>query len=330
MANEPASILIIEDDLTFRSLALQAFEGFNKATASNAEDGFKKFKELCPDITLLDIGLPDKSGLELLPELLEYDPEAYIVMLTASNMSFDVAEAKAKGAVGYITKPFSYSKVRECINSYKSFKRALENMTPEERAKDYIKNLQQNSIEKIIERTINHDEAVTVQRHIAKHELKEIIVKNKDYAYIEPFSEEVSEILHDWQILFADGFAANRDRARRKLATFGCHVAIARHYHDVIDKAAQEEYNMIFLDAQIPGKGGYFAAKEIKKIYFQKDIDVIIVGMIEEKKEIDEGLWKKAGMDDYIKKPTKFSMLRDMIEKHINKQIEEERKKLLD
>jgi two-component system chemotaxis response regulator CheY len=112
------SVLVIEDNEMFRKLALDMLSGYVTYSASNAADGVGKFKANKPDITFVDIGLPDGSGHAVLGEIKAIDSNAFVVMLTASNLQKDVQDALKHGARGYIVKPFSRQKIKECIDQY--------------------------------------------------------------------------------------------------------------------------------------------------------------------------------------------------------------------
>lgn len=68
-----------------------------------------------PDIILLDLALPGISGLESIPSIREYAPEARIIVLTQSDKEADVLSAIAQGAVGYLLKSATIKKIKEGI-----------------------------------------------------------------------------------------------------------------------------------------------------------------------------------------------------------------------
>src|SRR5690606_21887484 len=117
---------IIEDNQVFRSLGMQIFRGQNKFAVSTAKEGLEKFKSILPDITLLDIDLPDRNGLELLPELLSINPQAYIVMLTSSRVARDVTIAKECGASAYIVKPFTQKQMDGVLTAYLKYQAKID------------------------------------------------------------------------------------------------------------------------------------------------------------------------------------------------------------
>lgn len=111
-------MLVIEDNEMFRKLAVDMLNGYKTYSAGTAEQGVAKFKQYKPDITFIDIGLPDGSGHNVLSEIKAIDSHAFMVMLTASNLKVDVQDALKNGARGYIVKPFSRQKIKECIEQY--------------------------------------------------------------------------------------------------------------------------------------------------------------------------------------------------------------------
>lgn len=101
-------ILLVEDDqLLNKTLAYNlTAEGYAVRQAYSCamargllEDGFH--------LALLDINLPDGSGLELCAELKERDPEVYVIFLTANDQEGDMLKGYEAGGADYVTKPFS-------------------------------------------------------------------------------------------------------------------------------------------------------------------------------------------------------------------------------
>lgn len=70
-----------------------------------------------PDVTLLDVRMPDKSGIEVLKEVREADPHARVVMLTTSDTEEDVYRAIEEGALGYVMKEAPIDDIARAIIS---------------------------------------------------------------------------------------------------------------------------------------------------------------------------------------------------------------------
>jgi DNA-binding NtrC family response regulator len=107
------SILIIDDEQEIRESLdqLLTLEGYQAQTASTAEEGLKKLGERVFDLTLLDISLPDRNGLEVLKSIKRDSPETGVIMITAYDSSQMAFQASKEGAESYITKPWDNSRL---------------------------------------------------------------------------------------------------------------------------------------------------------------------------------------------------------------------------
>lgn len=112
-------IMIVEDDLFARNIAKNALQ--SKFKVIEIDDGAKATQEYLshsPDVLFLDIHLPNKKGYQILKEIMEVDPQAYIVMLSADAAKDRVMSCMQNGAKGFIAKPFRgdklYDYIRKC------------------------------------------------------------------------------------------------------------------------------------------------------------------------------------------------------------------------
>ncbi|MEW6438604.1 MAG: response regulator transcription factor [Pseudomonadota bacterium] len=106
-SNERVKVLVIEDHPIVRDgcqRILNRRVDLEMIEASTAADGLVANKSMLPDVIVLDIGLPDSSGLEILPKLLAENDRAAIIVLSMYGTQGFVTSALEKGAVGYITK----------------------------------------------------------------------------------------------------------------------------------------------------------------------------------------------------------------------------------
>ena len=104
-------ILIVDDEpnIVISLEFLMKKEGFEVAVAGDGEEALTKAAAFAPDLILLDVMMPKKSGFEVC-EALRSDPARaglLIVMLTAKGRDTEVAKGLALGADAYVTKPFS-------------------------------------------------------------------------------------------------------------------------------------------------------------------------------------------------------------------------------
>jgi DNA-binding NtrC family response regulator len=104
------SILIIDDDALIRKTlsAHLSRQGFDVQTAEDGESGLRKHGEMCPDLVLLDIRLPDTDGLDVLRRIREKTGRATVVMMTAYDDMKTTVEAIKLGAFEYLVKPLDY------------------------------------------------------------------------------------------------------------------------------------------------------------------------------------------------------------------------------
>ncbi|MGB7502414.1 MAG: response regulator [Azonexus sp.] len=104
-------ILIVDDEpnIVISLEFLLKKEGFEVAVANDGEEALARVASFNPDLILLDVMMPKKSGFEVC-EALRADPNRaglQIVMLTAKGRDTEVAKGLALGADAYVTKPFS-------------------------------------------------------------------------------------------------------------------------------------------------------------------------------------------------------------------------------
>jgi len=108
MYSNTISILIIDDHkllLSGLTLLLNSEEDFEVVgQADNGDDGLELATALQPQVILLDITLSNRSGLDILPDLLNVTPESRVIMLTMHNDYRYLEEAMNKGAKGFVLK----------------------------------------------------------------------------------------------------------------------------------------------------------------------------------------------------------------------------------
>lgn len=102
-----AQVLIIDDEPQIRKLLEIILEsnGYKVAQASTGKEGVIMAANHPPELILLDIGLPDKSGQEILKELRTWYNKA-IIIISVQNSEIDIVTALDNGATDYLTKPF--------------------------------------------------------------------------------------------------------------------------------------------------------------------------------------------------------------------------------
>ncbi|MEI8074149.1 MAG: response regulator transcription factor [Bacteroidota bacterium] len=117
-------ILIIDDEPQIRKLLEINLEsnGYKVSQAETANEGMKMAANHPPDLILLDIGLPDKSGQELLLELRSWYNHP-VIILSVLDSEDEIVKALDNGANDYVRKPFRtnelLARIRACLNKTK-------------------------------------------------------------------------------------------------------------------------------------------------------------------------------------------------------------------
>ena len=120
-ADDASTILVVEDDdatRTFLADNLTA-DGFELLVADCARDGLRLMETKFPDLVLVDVGLPDRSGFDLLRRVRRadgiasrIDPRTPIVLISGRVSEIDRVRGFERGCDDYVCKPFSYPELR--------------------------------------------------------------------------------------------------------------------------------------------------------------------------------------------------------------------------
>ena len=113
-----ARILVADDAAFMRMMIKNILSGAGYEIAGEAENGVvavSKYKELRPDLTTMDITMPEMDGLAALKEIRSIDPSAKVVMCSAMGQQAMVIESIQAGARDFIVKPFQADRVLEAI-----------------------------------------------------------------------------------------------------------------------------------------------------------------------------------------------------------------------
>jgi len=126
-----SKILIVDDDLaSCRTLQLHLSSlGHDVALAHSAAEGLHAALAAPPDLVILDIRMPGKSGLEVLPELKEQLPDTRVIMITAFHDMESTIEAMQKGAEDYIHKPIDIDELDAAIDKLLSARDTSEGLS---------------------------------------------------------------------------------------------------------------------------------------------------------------------------------------------------------
>src|SRR5262245_49967971 len=106
-------ILVIDDEVDIREglELLLTTEGYLAETAQNGTEGLQKLSSVSYDLVLLDLMMPDRSGMEVLQEVRQRDRETPIFMITAYGSAEAAVSALKSGANDYFSKPWDNEKL---------------------------------------------------------------------------------------------------------------------------------------------------------------------------------------------------------------------------
>jgi two-component system, chemotaxis family, chemotaxis protein CheY len=112
-----AKILIVDDAefLRMRISKMLIGDGYEVVEAENGALAVEKYKDIKPDVVLMDITMPEMDGLTALKHIRAFDSKARVIMLTALGQESVVLEAIKSGARDFVVKPFERERVLSAI-----------------------------------------------------------------------------------------------------------------------------------------------------------------------------------------------------------------------
>ena len=117
-----AKNILICDDAAFMRMMIKDIltkNGYNVAgEAENGKVAVEKYAEIKPDLVMMDITMPELDGLEATKLIVESDPNAKVIMVSAMGQQDKVFGAFEAGAKDFVVKPFDPDKIISCIEKY--------------------------------------------------------------------------------------------------------------------------------------------------------------------------------------------------------------------
>ncbi|MEQ6885688.1 response regulator [Salicola sp. Rm-C-2C1-2] len=115
------SVLVVEDEPTMRQMLTEMLYavGVDRVVeAADGEAGLEAFKGDSFQIVMLDLGLPDRDGHEIMKEIKAQSRQQHVVLVTADDSIDSIQRAITAGANGYVVKPYSREKIQDVVNNY--------------------------------------------------------------------------------------------------------------------------------------------------------------------------------------------------------------------
>ena len=114
----PRNVLVVDDSMLMRRMIAGSLAdaGWNVVgEAADGDEAVKRYIETRPDVVTMDIVMPGTGGIEALARILESDPDAKVVVVSALNQTRLISEAIRKGAQDFLGKPFLPEQLQETV-----------------------------------------------------------------------------------------------------------------------------------------------------------------------------------------------------------------------
>ncbi len=119
MSENKTRVMIADDEIHIRTMMKGVIKmmGFEVAgEASNGKEAVDIYKKEKPDIVLLDINMPLKNGIDALNDIIDMNPDAFVIMLTSVSDMESVNESISSGATHYIRKDTPLQQIKTIIS----------------------------------------------------------------------------------------------------------------------------------------------------------------------------------------------------------------------
>jgi two-component system, chemotaxis family, chemotaxis protein CheY len=113
-----ARVLVVDDAVFMRKMVTDALsKGGHEIVgeAANGQEAVERYQALKPEVTTLDITMPEMDGIAALKAILDLDPAARVIMCSAHGEERKVLEAVKAGARDFVVKPFQPERVLEAV-----------------------------------------------------------------------------------------------------------------------------------------------------------------------------------------------------------------------
>lgn len=128
------TILVVDDTKFMRKMLTDMLKQFGYEVVGEADNGrqaVQKYRELHPDVVMMDITMPEMDGIEAMREIRKIDPRSVILICSAMSQQDLISDALKAGANGYVMKPFKPNRVNEVIKKNVAPKIQLVKPSPE-------------------------------------------------------------------------------------------------------------------------------------------------------------------------------------------------------
>ena len=136
---QPATVLIVDDESVIREMCQKALREYRVFQAGSCRDALRMYKQETIDLVLTDVMMPGGSGLDLLRQIKEYDPNAAVIIMTGFSEKDVILGALKDGADDFISKPLNMLQLKTSVEKTlvrKTLKEELANLKNLDRLKN--------------------------------------------------------------------------------------------------------------------------------------------------------------------------------------------------
>ncbi|WP_135381108.1 response regulator [Vibrio tasmaniensis] len=312
------SVLLVDDsqlNMRITSTQLQSF-GVKSECCETATQALELVSEsvaksLLYDLVLIDKVMPSIDGFQLARSLIERFDKACpkLVMISADPRKQDEARAKQVGFVAYIARPYQDNQLKWTLSEVLARSADTSIFTYPNRGEVAFKDNQPVPLTK----PSGSVEATTSASVRTTQIDKQAPIKEEPKPVAAPFSGKV---------LVVEDSRVNQQVAKMMLKKLGFEVDIADNGEIGVEKFQANEYEMIFMDCQMPVLDGFEATKQIRALEEGTSKHIPIVALTANVVQRDKHLCFDVGMDEFLPKPVNQGKLREIVASFLSKGTE--------
>ncbi|PMG11881.1 hybrid sensor histidine kinase/response regulator [Vibrio splendidus] len=312
------SVLLVDDsqlNMRITSTQLQSF-GVKSECCETATQALELVSESVAksspyDLVLIDKVMPSIDGFQLARSLIERFDKACpkLVMISADPRKQDEARAKQVGFVAYIARPYQDNQLKWTLSEVLARAADTSNFTYPNRGEVAFKDNEPVPLTKptgSVEATPKASVATTQTD-------KQAPIKEEPKPVAASFSGKV---------LVVEDSRVNQQVAKMMLKKLGFEVDIADNGEIGVEKFQANEYEMIFMDCQMPVLDGFEATKQIRALEEGSSKHIPIVALTANVVQRDKHLCFDVGMDEFLPKPVNQGKLREIVESFLSKETD--------
>lgn len=119
--SEKKTILLVDDDIDLLENTAYLIKSmrYDVITAEDGQDAVLKYKDISPDLTIMDVKMPKMDGFDAFFKIKQFDPQAKVVLITAFSIDEKKhLKAKSMSLITTINKPYSFEQLEEVVTKY--------------------------------------------------------------------------------------------------------------------------------------------------------------------------------------------------------------------